>query len=222
MPKNLGEADWQIGDSNAPFKTANLFDVSHRVVLITGGGSGIGSMIAAGFVANGARVYIASRNDCSELARELSTRGSGTCHALVLDVADPTSIATCVETLQQREPGGVGVLVNNAGTNWAEPIEEYSQKGWDKVYAVNVRGVFMMIQVCSRPSSPHSRRICVPSGVPFRAQSAPNQHCLHNTHAICSDFYICLHRQCFPCWTWRLLYLAAPAAQLSTSARLIA
>ena len=147
MPKNRGAADWQIGSSNATFRVQSLFDVSNRVVLITGGGSGIGSMIAAGFVANGARVYIASRNDCSELAEELSTRGPGACHALVLDVAKEESISACIDELTAREPDGVGVLVNNAGTNWAEPIETYSQKGWDKVYNVNVRGVFMMIQV---------------------------------------------------------------------------
>ena len=147
MPKNRGAADWQIHATNKPFQVNNLFDVSKRVVFITGGGSGIGSMIAAGFVANGARVYIASRNNCSALAEELTKRGPGVCHALVCDVAKQESIEACVAELSAREPDGVGVLINNAGTNWAEPIEEYSQKGWDKVYAVNVRGVFFMIQV---------------------------------------------------------------------------
>lgn len=152
MPKDRGAEDWQIGQTKEPFIVGNLFDVSQRVVLITGGGSGIGSMIAAGFVANGAKVYIASRNHCGMLAQELTSRGPGSCHALVLDVSDTDSIKACVDILTKQEPDGVGVLVNNAGTNWAQPIEEYSLKGWDKVYNVNVRGVFFMVQVRERTS----------------------------------------------------------------------
>ena len=102
-------------------------------------------MIAAGLVANGARVYISSRKDISELARYLTERGPGECICLgTLDVASEKSIESFTRLLSDAEPTGIDVLVNNAGTNWAEPVEEHSAKGWDKVYDVNTRGVFLM------------------------------------------------------------------------------
>ena len=102
-------------------------------------------MIAAGLVANGARVYISSRKDISELARYLTERGPGECICWgTLDVASEKSIESFTRLLSDAEPTGIDVLVNNAGTNWAEPVEEHSAKGWDKVYDVNTRGVFLM------------------------------------------------------------------------------
>jgi len=104
-------------------------------------------MVAAGYCANGAKVYIVSRKDCSTLAAELTKRGPGQCIALQADVSDVDSLTALATQLQNLEgSSGVSVLVNNAGTNWAEPIDEYSAKGWDKVYAVNTRGVFFTTQ----------------------------------------------------------------------------
>jgi len=103
-------------------------------------------MMAAGFVANGARVYVVSRKDCSPLAAELTSRGPGTCVALRGDVANDLDIAALARTLDQREPGGVHALINNAGTNYAAPIGSYPSAAWDKVYRVNTRGVFMLTQ----------------------------------------------------------------------------
>lgn len=146
MPKSRGRADWEIGESSADFSKDALFGVAGRAIVITGGGSGIGSMMAAGFVAQGARVYIVSRKDCSPLAAELTARGPGRCAALRGDVADDADIAALVAALDAQEPRGVHALINNAGTNFAAPIGEYPSAAWDKVYRVNTRGVFMLTQ----------------------------------------------------------------------------
>lgn len=151
MPKNRGAADWQIGDAKtapAKFNVSSLFGMSGLTCVVTGGGSGIGSMIAAGFAGNGAKVYIVSRKDCSPLATELTTRGPGQCIALQADVAKIDSLKALAVQLQELEGDkGISVMVNNAGTNWAQPVEDFSQKGWDKVYDVNTRAVFFGTQV---------------------------------------------------------------------------
>ena len=118
MPKDRGKDDWQIGTPGqlrhemeargpvaprpdaSPFAAGSLFSVAGRVALVTGGGSGIGSMVAAGYVANGAKVFVVSRKDCSALAAELTARGPGTCTALRVDVADPESVKGLAEEIQ--------------------------------------------------------------------------------------------------------------------------
>jgi NAD(P)-dependent dehydrogenase (short-subunit alcohol dehydrogenase family) len=125
---------------------SSLFGVQGKVCVVTGGGSGIGAMIAAGYCANGATVYITSRKDTSEFAKELTSRGPGTCVALRGDLAKEEGVTTLLENLTRLEPSGIHVLFNNAGTNWSEPLEEYSLKGWDRVYDLNVRAVFHVTQ----------------------------------------------------------------------------
>lgn len=123
----------------------SLFDVSGKVVLVTGGTRGIGRMIAQGFVRNGARVYVSSRKPeaCEQAARELSE--SGTCVAIPADVARTEGWTAIVEGMTNHE-GHIDVLVNNAGATWGAPLEEYPMSGWDKVYDLNVRGLFFLVQ----------------------------------------------------------------------------
>ncbi len=122
-----------------------LFDVRDKVVLVTGGSRGIGKMIAQGFVENGARVYITSRKAeaCDETARELAA--AGTCISLPTDATQETGWTMLSESLEQRE-GKLDVLINNAGAAWGQPLDEYPESGWDKVYDINVRGVFFLTQ----------------------------------------------------------------------------
>ena len=119
----------------------NLFSVAGKVVLVTGGSRGIGLMIARGFVENGARVYISARkaDACNAAAAELSKLG--TCISVPADVAESAEVERLAREIAAREPA-LHVLVNNAGANWGAPLAEFPDSGWDKVLALNVKGVF--------------------------------------------------------------------------------
>ena len=123
----------------------NLFDVSDKVVLVTGGSRGIGEMIARGFVENGARVYISSRKAeaCQELASELAIFGA--CKALPADISTDAGRAAVIDGLLAQEKR-LDVLVNNAGASWGAPLEQYPESGWDKVFDLNLKAVFFLIQ----------------------------------------------------------------------------
>lgn len=123
----------------------NLFDVAGKVVVVTGGSRGIGFGIAEGFVRAGAKVYICSRKleDCEKAAGELSAYGE--CHALAANLGSADGVRGIAATLAERE-SRVDVLVNNAGNIWVERLTDYPESGWDKVFALNVKGVFFLIQ----------------------------------------------------------------------------
>lgn len=119
----------------------DLFSIEGKVALVTGGGRGIGLMIARGYVEAGAKVYVASRkrSACEEVAKELSR--SGTCIPLAADLSSVDGARALAEEISGREPA-LHVLVNNAGANWGAPIEDYPDSAWDKVLAVNLKGPF--------------------------------------------------------------------------------
>ena len=119
----------------------DLFSIEGKVALVTGGSRGIGLMIARGYVEAGARVYVASRKAevCREVAAELSKLG--TCHAIPADLSSESAARELAGALGEREPA-LHILVNNAGANWAAPIEEYPDAAWDKVLALNVKALF--------------------------------------------------------------------------------
>lgn len=122
-----------------------LFSIRGKVALVTGGSRGIGEMIARGYVAAGAKVYISSRKAdvCDALAAELSEQG--TCLSLPADLSTPEGVNGLAAAFQEREPE-LHVLVNNAGAAWGAPIGEYSADGFDKVMDLNVRAVFLLTQ----------------------------------------------------------------------------
>ncbi|MEI9982988.1 MAG: SDR family oxidoreductase [Aliidongia sp.] len=122
-----------------------LFDISGKVALVTGGSRGIGEMIAAGYVENGAKVYISSRKKavCDELAAQLSERG--TCISLPYDLSSMAGIKGLAADLAAREPK-LDILVNNAGATWGAPLGEYPESGWDKVMDLNTKSVFFLTQ----------------------------------------------------------------------------
>ncbi len=124
----------------------NLFSIEGKIALVTGGSRGIGEMISAGFLANGAKVYISSRKAevCDETANRLQEQYGGECISLPADLSNLNGIESLVNSLPDGEK--LDILVNNAGASWGEPIDEYSEKGWDKVMDTNVKGVFFLTQ----------------------------------------------------------------------------
>jgi NAD(P)-dependent dehydrogenase (short-subunit alcohol dehydrogenase family) len=121
----------------------NLFDVSGKTALVTGGSRGIGLMIARGYVEAGVRVYISSRKAevCDEVAAELSK--TGTCISVPADLADDAECSRLAAEIAEREPH-LHVLVNNAGATWGAPIAEYPAAAFDKVLTLNVKAPFLL------------------------------------------------------------------------------
>ncbi|MBI4517789.1 MAG: SDR family oxidoreductase [Deltaproteobacteria bacterium] len=119
----------------------DLFSIRGKVALVTGGSRGIGLMIARGFVENGAKVYISSRKQavCDQVAGELSHYG--TCLSLPADLSTEAEANRLAEELAARE-SALHILVNNAGANWGAPLAEFPDSAWDKVLALNLKGVF--------------------------------------------------------------------------------
>ena len=119
----------------------SLFDVSGKVVLVTGGSRGIGEMIARGFVEAGAKVYISSRKAdvCEQLAAELSR--SGECIAIAANLSLESECQRLAAEIATREDH-LDVLVNNAGATWGAPMAEYDEAAFERVLALNVKGVF--------------------------------------------------------------------------------
>lgn len=126
--------------------TCELFSVAGKVALVTGGTSGIGYMIAQGFVARGVRTYIAARDPAraGAAAAALSAKG-GECIALAADLGDPEGPAALIEAFKARE-ARLDILVNNAGANNRGPIEEVTAEAWDMVMDVNLRAPFLLVQ----------------------------------------------------------------------------
>ena len=124
----------------------NLFSIEGKVALITGGSRGIGEMIAAGFLANGAKVYISSRKAevCNAAAKRLQEEYGGECISVPADLSNLDGINALANQISQED--NLDILVNNAGASWGEPIDEYSEQGWDKVMDTNVKGVFFLTQ----------------------------------------------------------------------------
>jgi NAD(P)-dependent dehydrogenase (short-subunit alcohol dehydrogenase family) len=121
----------------------DLFDLTGKVAVVTGGTRGIGLMIARGLLQAGARVYISSRKpEAGEAAAaELAEHGP-----VVSVPADLSREEECVRLA--AEVGGreerVDVLVNNAGAVWGAPLEEFPESGWDKVLDLNLKAPFFL------------------------------------------------------------------------------
>jgi gluconate 5-dehydrogenase len=125
----------------------NLFDLSGKVAIVTGGGSGLGLQMAHGLAEAGADLVLCARKveRCEEAAAGMPTRTL----ALPLDVSDEDSVSAMVARVV-HEFGRVDILVNNAGTVWGAAPEDIPLKGWQKVVDVNLTGVFLCARAAGR------------------------------------------------------------------------
>lgn len=122
---------------------ASLFRLDGRVALVTGGSRGIGRMIAEGFVASGAKVYVSSRraDACEATAAALGPNAIPLPH----DVSTVEGCRALAADLAEREQQ-LDILVNNAGAAWGEPFDQFPEKGWDKVMDLNLKSPFFLTQ----------------------------------------------------------------------------
>lgn len=123
----------------------NFFSVAGKIAVVTGGSSGIGAMIARGFVENGVKTYITSRKleQLEQTASELSSLGE--CIAIQSDLSTMVGVEAFAEEMLKRE-SKIDILINNAGAAWGAPVEEFPESGWDKVMDLNVKSIFFLSQ----------------------------------------------------------------------------
>jgi NAD(P)-dependent dehydrogenase (short-subunit alcohol dehydrogenase family) len=120
---------------------SDLFDISGRTALVTGGSRGVGAMIARGLVEAGATVLISSRKQ-ADLTSTASALGRlGNCEALPADLSTPDGARALADQVRSRVDA-LSILVNNAGATWGAPLEEFPESGWDRVIHTNVEGIF--------------------------------------------------------------------------------
>lgn len=125
----------------------NLFSVKDKVVLVTGGSRGIGEMIAAGYCANGAKVYISARSKdvVKDTAKRLNDLYDSHCIGIESDISSIEGIKDLGKNIKNSE-GHLDILVNNAGAAWAAPIQDFPEIGWDKVMDLCVKSMFFLTQ----------------------------------------------------------------------------
>lgn len=124
---------------------SNIFDLTGRIALVTGGTGDIGRSIAEFFVRRGVKTYICGRDAarCAQTALELSEHGQ--CHGMQADISSVAGIQQLAAELSAREER-LDILVNNAGASHYSTIDEFPEKAWDDVFDVNLKAIFFMTQ----------------------------------------------------------------------------
>ncbi|WP_077211217.1 SDR family oxidoreductase [Bacillus dakarensis] len=127
-----------------------LFDLTGKTAIVTGGGRGLGETIAVGFAEAGANVVVCSRKveACEEVAEKLRSLGVQAL-ALKCDVANREDVQNVVDQTIEKF-GRIDILVNNSGATWGAPAEEMPLEAWEKVMNVNVTGTFLMSQAAGK------------------------------------------------------------------------
>jgi NAD(P)-dependent dehydrogenase (short-subunit alcohol dehydrogenase family) len=131
----------------------DLFSLQGRVAVVTGGSRGIGKMIAAGFLGQGAaKVYITARKagPCEATAKDLSAQFIGECIALPIDISTMAGIEALAAEIIKHEPK-LDILVNNAGAAWGAAFDEFPESGWDKVMNLNLKTPFFLTKALAAP-----------------------------------------------------------------------
>lgn len=125
----------------------DLFSLEGKIALVTGGSTGIGAMIAEGFVNFGAKVYIAARRETALKQTQEELVNIGPCEYIVADVGSVAGIKKLAQAYGEREES-LDILVNNAGiSDGGRKIEEISEDTWDAVMDLNLKTIFFTIQM---------------------------------------------------------------------------
>ena len=136
-----------------------LFDLTGKVALITGGTKGLGLQMAEALGEQGAKIFLNARNpaEVEDVVAQLNARGIEA-GGIACDLGKPEGnpVATLVDAAEARF-GTVDILINNAGTTWGQPAVEHSYAGWQKVMGLNVDVCFLMAQEVAR-------RFMIPQG----------------------------------------------------------
>jgi len=122
-----------------------LFDLTGKTAVVTGGTRGIGLMMARGLLQAGARVYISSRKADACATAEEELKEYGTVSAIPADLSAEAECRRLADEVRQREES-VDILVNNAGATWGAPLEEFPSSAWDKVLDLNLKAPFHLTQ----------------------------------------------------------------------------
>ncbi len=128
----------------------DLFKISGKTAIVTGGGRGLGEQIAIGLAEAGANVVVCSRKveACEQVKEKLEQLGVKAL-ALKCDVTNPEDVQRVVQATVD-EFGQIDILVNNSGATWGAPVEEMPLEAWQKVINVNVTGTFLMSQAAAK------------------------------------------------------------------------
>jgi NAD(P)-dependent dehydrogenase (short-subunit alcohol dehydrogenase family) len=127
-----------------------MFDLTGRVAVVTGGSVGLGRQIAEGFAEMGAHLVLCARKKerCEQAAAEMQKLGVQVL-ALGCDVKDPTNIRAAADAAV-KQFGRIDILVNNAGTSWGAPPEDMTLEQWNKVIETNLTGTFLFSQAIGK------------------------------------------------------------------------
>ncbi|MFK9120096.1 SDR family oxidoreductase [Peribacillus frigoritolerans] len=131
-------------------KVTDLFNLTGKTAIITGGGRGLGAQIATGFAEAGANVVLCSRKKeaCDEVASQIQKLGVRAL-SFKCDITNPSDVQEVVNETY-REFGVIDILVNNSGASWGAPAVDMPLEAWQKVMNVNVTGTFIMSQTTGR------------------------------------------------------------------------
>jgi 3-oxoacyl-[acyl-carrier protein] reductase len=148
---------------------ANMNELTGKVALVTGGSRGIGAAISRRLAQAGAAVaftYVSAADKAQTVAKQIDADG-GRVLVIRADNADPGAVSAAVEHTVQ-ELGGIDILVNNAGVFDGGPLEEMTVARADRLWAVDVRAVFVASQAAARYMTEGGRIITIGSALAER------------------------------------------------------
>lgn len=157
-----------------------LFDLKGRVALVTGGSKGLGKAMARGFAEAGADVFICSRHE-DELRRAAAEISSGLATKVewsVTDMGDRAAVRQLAQTALERF-GRVDILINNAGTNCPQPIDQIRDEDWDRLMELNLNSVMVLTRALTPQMKERrwGRIVHISSILGLGAKEARNAYC---------------------------------------------